>query len=64
LLIGRLAYRFVRLSEPGVVAGNSAAADFGRSPLTLLIFATLVSYYAVYAMGLLRERARHGAGAK
>jgi hypothetical protein len=31
--------------------------DFGRSPLTLIVFATLAAYYITYAVGILRWRA-------
>lgn len=55
LLIARIAYRTV----PLLLAGESTAMtpqDFTRSPLTLLIFGTLVGYYVTYAIGLLRWR--------
>ncbi|HET9034130.1 MAG TPA: DUF1453 domain-containing protein [Dokdonella sp.] len=53
LFVGRLAYRFLHLQ----MMGDAAAAPpdaFTRSPLTLLIFATLIGYYITYAIGLLR----------
>ena len=34
-----------------------ATQDFGRSPLTLIIFGTMAGYYAWYAIGVLRWRA-------
>ena len=55
LFLGRIAYRF----ETFYLAEGSqrfSAADFGRSPLTLLIFGTLAGYYVAYAIGLLRWR--------
>ena len=53
LFAGRLAYRFLHLQ----IIGDATVAppmDFTRSPLTLLIFATLIGYYLAYAIGLLR----------
>jgi hypothetical protein len=60
LMLGRVAYRMAQLY--GLVDSASAAAaaptEFFRSPLTLAIFGTLAGYYATYAIGLLRWRAR------
>lgn len=53
LFVGRLAYRFVHLQMIGD-APAGPPMDFTRSPLTLLIFATLAGYYVSYAIGLLR----------
>lgn len=53
LFVGRLAYRFIHLQLLGD-APAGPPMDFTRSPLTLLIFATLASYYVTYAIGLLR----------
>ncbi len=53
LFVGRLVYRFLHLQ----MSGDGPAGppmDFTRSPLTLLIFATLAGYYVSYAVGLLR----------
>ena len=55
LMIGRIAYRAV----PLLLAGQSIDIlhpDFARSPITLVIFGTLASYYVTYAIGLLRWR--------
>jgi len=53
LLLGRIIYRLVQVYQAsGSVTGpqiNSAT-----TPLTLLIFGTLVGYYVTYAVGLLR----------
>lgn len=53
LLLGRIIYRLVQVYQvSGSVTGpqiNSAT-----TPLTLLIFGTLVGYYVTYAVGLLR----------
>jgi hypothetical protein len=61
LLLGRLAYRFLYLSNgPNgmVAAGPSAAAAYQRSPLTVGILAVLVGYYVLFYAGvLLRTRA-------
>ena len=53
LFVGRLAYRFIHLQMIGD-APVGPPLDFTRSPLTLLIFATLAGYYVAYAIGLLR----------
>ena len=55
LLVARIAYRF---AEIGMAGGfrQAGAQDFARSPLTLVIFGTLASYYAAYAIGVLRQR--------
>ena len=53
LFVGRLAYRFLHLQMIND-APLGPPMDFTRSPLTLLIFATLAGYYIAYAIGLLR----------
>ncbi|MEP6882463.1 MAG: hypothetical protein ABI866_10750 [Dokdonella sp.] len=53
LFVGRLAYRFLHLQMSGELPAGPPM-DFTRSPLTLLIFATLAGYYVSYAIGLLR----------
>lgn len=53
MFVGRLAYRFVHLQMIGDAA-SAPPMDLTRSPLTLIIFATLASYYVAYAIGLLR----------
>jgi hypothetical protein len=56
LLVARIGYRFYEIS---VMTAQSQAQlqDFGRSPLTLLVFGTLAGYYTAYAGGILRWRA-------
>lgn len=60
LFAGRVAWRFVQLN---LVTGAPAmpSASFVGSPLTLLIFATLASYYVSYGVGLLRWNRQQGA---
>ena len=55
LLVCRILYRLVGVYD-GTLAHADAARDFGRSPLTLLVFGLLAGYYAAYATGLLRWR--------
>jgi uncharacterized Tic20 family protein len=55
LLVARIAYRLVEVGMAGGLQ-QTGAQDFARSPLTLVIFATLASYYASYAIGVLRRR--------
>ena len=55
LLLGRLAYRFAPLLGTGDL-DSLAAADFTRSPLTLVLVGVLASYFVTYAVGLLRWR--------
>jgi hypothetical protein len=61
LLLGRLLYRFVYLSngESGMLGTDpNLAAAYQRSPLTLGIFAVLIGYYLLFYAGvLLRTRA-------
>jgi hypothetical protein len=61
LLVGRLAYRFLYLSNGanGMFAADpGAAAAYQRSPLTVGIFAVLVGYYVLFYAGvLLKTRA-------
>jgi hypothetical protein len=57
LLMGRILYRVFQTYE-GAITQHDAARDFGTSPLTLLVFGMLASYYAAYAVGLLRWRRR------
>ncbi|HLX24495.1 MAG TPA: hypothetical protein VKR38_14205 [Usitatibacter sp.] len=54
LLLARIAYRFYEVS---VLTAAQPMPDFGRSPLTLLVFGTLAGYYTAYAAGILRWRA-------
>ncbi len=51
LFIGRCGYRMIQLSMLGETGSMN---DFGGSPITLAIFATLAGYYVSYAAGLLR----------
>jgi membrane protein CcdC involved in cytochrome C biogenesis len=55
LLVARIAYRLVEIGMAQGL-GQAGAQDFARSPLTLVIFGTLASYYAGYAVGVLRRR--------
>jgi hypothetical protein len=62
LFVGRIAYRFVHLQFFGDAAVGPPTT-LVRSPLTLLIFATMAGYYVAYAVGLLRWAATStGAG--
>ena len=54
LLVARIGWRFVQMQA----GGAAAAAGYGRSPLTLLVFGMLAGYYATYAAGLLRWKSR------
>jgi hypothetical protein len=59
LFIGRIAYRFGH----AYLAGDGFSTppeDLTRSPLTLVIFATLAGYYIAYAVGLLLWKRRAG----
>ena len=57
IFIARLAFRAVqRVALTGAEA-RLATQDFGRSPLTLIIFGTMAGYYAWTAIGVLRWRA-------
>ncbi len=57
LFLARIAYRFYEVSVLTGAQSASQMQDFGRSPLTLLVFGTLAGYYVVYAAGILRWRA-------
>jgi len=50
----RLLYRM--MTGASLAAAGGPHDGFGRSPLTLAIFATLAGYYTAYAIGLLRRR--------
>ena len=53
LLIARIAWRYAQIyAAQGPL--DASPAEFGRSPLTLLIFGMLAGYYTVYSAGLLR----------
>jgi hypothetical protein len=52
LFIVRLLYRGVEF----YMHGPAQTPDFGSSPLTMLIFATVAGYYHAYSTGLLRWR--------
>jgi ABC-type Na+ efflux pump permease subunit len=60
LLIARIGYRVFEL----MAHGPAQAPDFGKSPLTMLIFGAVAGYYVAYSSGLLRwrhaERAQDG----
>ena len=51
LFLSRLLYRAYEFYAVG-----AAQQDFGRSPLTLLVFGVLAGYYSTYAAGLIRWR--------
>jgi hypothetical protein len=57
LFLGRLAARMFSVYEARTVAasGNSPAAGFQRSPLTLGIFFLMATYYVAYYAGVLRK---------
>lgn len=53
LLLGRIIYRLIQVYETsGSTAGPQL--NYATTPVTLLIFGTLVGYYVTYAVGLLR----------
>ena len=56
LLAGRIAWRLFELARAYGAPMRSASQDVMRSPLTLLIVATVLAYYAAYSAGLLRWR--------
>jgi len=58
LFIGRMLYRGYEFYALGL-----AQQEFGRSPLTLLVFGVLAGYYATYATGLIRWRRTAGSAA-
>ena len=57
IFIARLLFRAVQLIALTGAEARLATQDFGRNPLTLIIFGTMAGYYAWYAIGLLRWRA-------
>ncbi len=56
VFVGRLLWRFFRLSQTGIQPTAGFDPQFGSSPWTLLIFGVLAAYYTTYALGLLRWR--------
>lgn len=54
LFTGRVLYRLFQLYEAGAGQAPLAGADFTSSPITLLIFGMLATYFAAYAIGILR----------
>lgn len=56
LFLVRLAYRGIEFYQR-----MESHQDWGRSPLTLLVFGILAGYYMTYSYGLLRWR-KHAAG--
>lgn len=56
LLIGRILYRLIQIHDAAGAMSPAAMHDLGQSPLTLLLFGMLASYYATYAIGILRWR--------
>ncbi len=57
LLMARIGYRFYEIMVMTADQAQTHMQDFGRSPLTLLVFGTLAGYYVTYAVGILRWRA-------
>ena len=58
LFLGRIGWRFYEVFVAGAAGGAMDARDFGRSPLTLVIFGMIAGYYAAYAVGLLNWRSK------
>jgi len=56
LFIARIAWRFYEVSQMTDAAKANQMQDFGRSPLTLLVFGMLAAYYTTYAIGIIRWR--------
>ena len=57
LLIARIGYRVYEVTTMTSAEAQTHMQDFGRSPLTLVVFGTLAAYYTTYAAGILRWRA-------
>lgn len=55
LFVCRIAYRVVQVT---VLRQPGAPLDFVRSPLTLVVYGMLAGYFVVYAIGMVRWRAR------
>lgn len=58
LFVGRLLYDYLGMANgmlPGAVAGQDLASLYRHNPLTLVILGTLVGYYVVYYLGILRR---------
>ncbi|HUL94376.1 MAG TPA: hypothetical protein VLT89_00100, partial [Usitatibacter sp.] len=56
LFIARIGWRFYEVSQMTDAAKANQMQDFGRSPLTLLVFGMLAAYYTTYAIGIIRWR--------
>ena len=56
LLAARILWRLAELAPQLGSPMHGASQDVMRSPLTLLIIGTLLSYYAAYGVGLVRWR--------
>lgn len=56
LLTGRILYRVIQIHDAAGAMSPAAMQDLGQSPFTLLLFGMLASYYAAYAIGILRWR--------
>ncbi|HUL95595.1 MAG TPA: hypothetical protein VLT89_06260 [Usitatibacter sp.] len=56
LFIARIGWRFYEVSRMTAAMKGTQMQDFGRSPLTLLVFGMLAAYYTTYAIGLIRWR--------
>jgi hypothetical protein len=57
LLVARIGYRYYEVMTMTAEQAQTHMQDFGRSPLTLVVFGTLAAYYITYAAGILRWRA-------
>ena len=58
LLVGRLLYRFLAVYNgaiPAAAAGQSLAAAYQKSPLTLAVFGMLAGYYVLYYTGVVQR---------
>jgi hypothetical protein len=56
LFFARLVYRLYQAYDATSLPAPAGPEDFGRSPVTLLIFGMLAGYYTTYAIGILRWR--------
>ncbi len=56
LFVARIGWRFYEASQMTDLARATQMQDFGRSPLTLLVFGMIAGYYTTYAIGLIRWR--------
>jgi hypothetical protein len=54
VLLGRIIYRLIQVYQASGSVPAGPQINYATTPLTLLIFGTLVGYYVTYAVGLLR----------